>query len=158
MSKALVAWFSAEYGSTAKVAEKLAAATGADKFEIVPVKPYTKADMNYSNPVARCNREKIGRRDVPIAGTVNNMADYDTVYIGFPIWYYGAPNIIQTFVKQYDLAGKKVALFVTSGGSDVGRTVEKLQPYLSAGTVIAACKRFDAAASESELAAWAKSI
>ncbi|MBQ1544222.1 MAG: flavodoxin, partial [Clostridia bacterium] len=105
MSKALVAWFSAEYGSTAKVAEKLAAATGADKFEIVPVKPYTKADMNYSNPVARCNREKIGRRDVPIAGTVNNMADYDTVYIGFPIWYYGAPNIIQTFVKQYDLAG-----------------------------------------------------
>ena len=110
MSKTLVAYFSAESGSTKALAETLAMVTGADKFEIVPAKPYSKADLNYSNPLARCNREQIAKKDVPIAGTVVNMADYDTVLIGFPIWYYNAPMIIKTFVQQYDLAGKKIAL------------------------------------------------
>ena len=83
MSKTLVAYFSAESGSTKALAETLAMVTGADKFEIVPAKPYSKADLNYSNPLARCNREQIAKKDVPIAGTVVNMADYDTVLIGF---------------------------------------------------------------------------
>lgn len=158
MSKALVAWFSAESGSTAALAEKFAAVTGADKFEIIPKKPYSKADMNYTNPMARCNREQIARRDVSIAGTVANMADYDTVYIGFPIWYYNAPMIIKTFVKQYDLSGKKVVLFARSGGSDIGKTVEKLQPYLSAGTNVAGAKVFSADATEDEVKAWLASL
>lgn len=154
MSKTLVAWFSAESGSTTALAEKFANVTGADKYEIVPAKPYSKADLNYTNPVSRCNREQIARRDVPIAGTVANMADYDTVFIGFPIWYYNAPMIIKTFVKQYDLAGKKVVLFARSGGSDIGKTVEKLQPYLSDGTTVAGAKVFSADVSEAELKNW----
>ena len=110
MSKVLVTYFSAE-GTTAKVAERLAAAIEADLFEIKPEKPYSEADINWKNPLARCNREKIGKKDVPIVGSVENFADYDTVLIGFPIWYYGAPNIIQTFVKQYDFSGKRIGLF-----------------------------------------------
>lgn len=158
MSKTLVAWFSAESGSTTALAEKFANITGADKFEIVPKKPYSRADLAYSNPLARCNREQIAKKDVPIAGTVSNMADYDTVLIGFPIWYYNAPMIIKTFVKQYDLSGKKVILFARSGGSDIGKTVEKLQPYLSAGTEVAGAKVFSASATEDELKAWIASL
>ena len=138
MSKTLVAYFSAESGSTKALADTLAMVTGADKFEIVPAKPYSKADLNYSNPLARCNREQIAKKDVPIAGTVVNMADYDTVLIGFPIWYYNAPMIIKTFVQQYDLAGKKIGLFATSGGSDIGRTAEKLQPYMPGAKILKA--------------------
>ena len=158
MSKTLVTYFSAERGTTTALAEKLAAAAGADVFEIVPKKPYSKADLAYSNPLARCNREQIAKRDVPIAGTVDNMADYDTVLIGFPIWYYNAPMIIKTFVKQYDLAGKTIGLFATSGGSDIGRTAEKLEPYLNAGTTVSGAKVFNAAVSEADLKAWVESL
>lgn len=158
MSKTLVTYFSAERGTTAALAEKLAAATGADVFEIVPKKPYSKADLAYSNPLARCNREQIAKKDVPIADTVDNMADYDTVLIGFPIWYYNAPMIIKTFVKQYDLAGKTIGLFATSGGSDIGRTAEKLEPYLNAGTTISGAKVFARNASEDTLKAWVESL
>ena len=158
MSKTLVAYFSAESGSTKALAETLAMVTGADKFEIVPAKPYSKADLNWNNPVSRCNREQIAKKDVPIAGTVSNMADYDTVLIGFPIWYYNAPMIIKTFVKQYDLAGKTIGLFATSGGSDIGRTAEKLEPYLNAGTTISGAKVFNGPVSEAELKAWVESL
>ena len=158
MSKTLVAFFSAESGSTKALAGTLAAATGADLFEIVPKKPYSKADLTYSNPLARCNREQVARRDVPIAGTVDNMADYDTVLIGFPIWYYNAPMIIKTFVKQYDLAGKTIGLFATSGGSDIGKTAEKLEPYLNAGTTVSGAKVFNGPVSEADLKAWVESL
>ena len=158
MSKTLVTYFSAERGTTAALAEKLAAAAGADLFEIAPKKPYTKADLNWNNPVSRCNREQIAKKDVPIAGTVSNMADYDTVLIGFPIWYYNAPMIIKTFVKQYDLAGKTIGLFATSGGSDIGRTAEKLEPYLNAGTTISGAKVFNGPVSEADLKAWVESL
>ena len=117
--KTLVAYFSAQ-GTTAKLAKALAEKTGADLFEIQPREPYTAADIKWTNPLARCNREKIGKKDVPVAGTVSDWASYDLVYLGFPIWYYGAPNVIDTFAKGYDWTGKRVVLFATSGGSGIG--------------------------------------
>ena len=135
--KTLVACFSAQ-GTTAALAKRLADRLGADLFEIQPVEPYTAADIRWTNPVARCNREKIGKKDVPVAGTVADWAAYDKVYLGFPIWYYGAPNVVNTFCKGYDWADKQVVLFATSGGSGIGRTAEKLQPYLSNGHIVAA--------------------
>ena len=134
--KALVAYFSAESGRTANVAKSLAAAIGADLFEIKPEKPYTSSDLNYMNPFARCNREHIAKKQVPVSGKVENFAEYDTVLIGFPIWYGCAPNVVNTFCKEYDFTGKKVAAFATSGGSGIGKTAEKLKPYVSGADVI----------------------
>ncbi len=135
--KALVAYFSAQ-GTTAALAKELAKQTGADLFEIRPQTPYTAADIKWTNPLARCNREKIGKKDVPVAGTVADWESYDRVYLGFPIWYYGAPNVVNTFCKGYDWQGKRVALFATSGGSGIGRTVEKLRPYVAGGEIVKA--------------------
>ena len=133
--KTLVAYFSAE-GHTKKVAEDLAKDLGADIFEIVPVEPYSSADIKWLNPVSRCNREKMGKKDVPVNGRVENFDDYECVYIGFPIWYYGAPNVVNTFCKDYDWTNKKVNVFATSGGSDIGKTAEKLNPYLKGTEVL----------------------
>ena len=135
--KALIAYFSAE-GTTAKMAQALAQKTGAELFEIKPVQPYTAADLKWTNPLARCNREKIGKKDVPISGKVENWAEYDLIYLGFPIWYYGAPNVVQTFCKGYDWKGKTVSIFATSGGSDIGKTAEKLMPYMNGAKIIGA--------------------
>ena len=126
----LIAYFSAE-GTTAKVAKEFAVKTGADVFEIVPVNPYTKSDINYLNPLSRCNKEQIGGRDVPVAGRIEDFEKYDTVYIGFPIWYGQAPRVIHTFAKDYDWSGKTVHVFATSGGSGIGKTAEKLSPSLN---------------------------
>lgn len=133
--KTLVAYFSAESGRTASVAESLASAIGADLFEIKPEKPYSASDLNYMNPLARCNREHIARKNVPVSGRVVNFEQYDTVLIGFPIWYGCAPNVVNTFCKEYDFTGMKVAVFATSGGSGIGKTAEKLSPYVSGATV-----------------------
>lgn len=127
--KALVVYFSAE-GTTRSYAETLAKAVHADLFEIVPEEPYSSADIKWTNPLARCNREKIGKKDVPIRNTIERWEGYDVVFLGFPIWYYGAPNVINTFCKGYDWSGKKLYLFATSGGSGIGKTAEKLRPYL----------------------------
>lgn len=135
--KTLIAYFSAE-GTTAKLAQALAGITKADLFEIKPEQPYTAADIKWTNPLARCNREKIGKKDVPIQGKVDNWDQYDLIYLGFPIWYYGAPNIIQTFCKGYDWGGKSVSIFATSGGSDIGKTAEKLMPYMTGAKVLGA--------------------
>ena len=128
--KTLVVFFSAE-GTTAKVAKKLAEIKSADLFEIVPEQPYSEADLRWINPLARCNKEKLGKKDVPVTGKVQNFAEYDNIYIGFPIWYGSAPNVVNTFCKAYDWSGKKVYAFATSGGSGIGKTAEKLRPYLS---------------------------
>ena len=148
--KSIVAYFSAEWGKAKSIAEALAKRTGADLFEIVPKDPYTEADLRYTNPLARCNREKIGRKDVPVAGMIQDWNRYDVVYLGFPIWYYGAPNVVNTFCKDYDWSGKKVFIFATSGGSGIGNTKEKLLPYLS-GAEIVDTKRVG---SVSELENW----
>lgn len=126
----LITYFSAEAGTTAKVAKDLAAKLGANIFEIKPEKPYTNADLNWKNPLARCNREKLGKKDVPVAGRNDNLSDYDTVYIGFPIWYGAAPNVVNTFCKGYDWSGITIHAFATSGGSGIGKTAEKLRPYV----------------------------
>lgn len=149
--KALVTFFSAESGRTAKVAKDLAGMIGADVFEIVPDPPYTAADLKWMNPLARCNREKFGGKEVPVSGSIENMADYDTVFIGFPIWYGCAPNVVNSFCKGYDWTGKKVYVFATSGGSGIGKSGEKLLPYMK-GAVIADARRV---AGASELKDWA---
>ena len=126
----LVTYFSAEAGTTAKVAKDLAKKIGANLFEIKPETPYSKADLRYLNPLARCNREKIGNKDVPVAGRIENLSQYDTVYIGFPIWYGAAPNVVNTFCKGYDWKGITIHAFATSGGSGIGKTAEKLEPFV----------------------------
>ena len=125
----LIAYFSAS-GITRRLAEELAAKTGAELFEIVPEKPYTEADLKWTNPFARCNSEKFGKKSVPVRDKAENFGKYDTVWIGFPIWYGCAPNVVNSFCRQYDFSGKKVYVFATSGGSGIGKTAEKLQPYI----------------------------
>ena len=134
--KALVAYFSAELGKTRGVAKTLAEMVGADLFEIKPEKPYSDADLNWRNPMSRCNREKFGKKDVPIAEKVADWDAYDTVYLGFPIWYYGAPNVVQSFCKAYDWAGKRIFVFATSGGSGIGKTADKLAPFVGSGKIL----------------------
>lgn len=157
MEKTIVAYFSAS-GVTAKVAERLARVSGAELFEIKPEQPYTEKDLNWTNPVARCNREKIGRKDVPIKDRIEDFDGCGVIFVGFPIWYYSAPNIIVTFLKSYDFTGKKVALFATSGGSDIGRTAEKIRPLISGSVDIVASKLFKPADGDDVLAEWAESI
>lgn len=157
MSKKLVTYFSAS-GITKKLAEKIAQVADADIFEIVPENPYTEADLKWTNPLARCNKEKIGKKDVPVRGGVDNMAEYDTIYLGFPIWYWGAPNVVNTFVKSYDLSGKKIVLFATSGGSDIGKTADKLRPYLSDKAQIVDAKVLNGEQSLEQLRKWIESL
>ncbi len=127
MSRKLVAYFSAS-GVTKAVAERLAKAAGADLFEIRPAVPYTRADLDWTNKKSRSSLEMSDPDSRPeIACRLSNMADYDTVFIGFPIWWYVAPSIIHTFVESYDFSGKTLIPFATSGGSGMGRTVEVLQ-------------------------------
>jgi len=126
----LVTYFSAK-GTTKKLAEAFAKDNGFDVFEIVPEKIYSSADLVWVNPIARCNKEKISNKDVAVKGKVENFDKYDTVYIGFPIWYGCAPNVVNTFCKGYDWNGKKVLAFATSGGSGIGKTGQKLEPYVS---------------------------
>lgn len=154
MSKVLTVFFSAE-GNTRALAERVNAAAGGDIFEVKPVEPYSKADINWKNPISRCNKEKIGKKDIPIAGTVENFGEYTTVFVGFPIWYYGAPNIINSFMKQYDWTGKRIALFATSGGSDIGKTVGKLRPYVTGDCRIIAAQVFK---SGDDVEAWVSGI
>ena len=136
--KTLVTYFSAESGRTAGVAKELADAIGADLFEIRPVKPYSASDLNYMNPIARCNRE------------------YELVLIGFPIWYGCAPIVVNTFCSGYDWSGKKVALFATSGGSGIGKTVKKLEPYVKGAEILDA--RMMNGAGAKEMKAWVEGL
>ena len=127
MSKKLVAYFSAS-GVTAKVADMLADAVGADIYEIRPETPYTKADPNWMDKKSRSTIEMNDKVFRPaIADKDAKIDQYDTIFIGFPIWWYVAPTIINTFLESYDFSGKKVILFATSGGSKFGKTVEELK-------------------------------
>ena len=127
MSKKLVAYFSAS-GTTKEAAERLAKAAGADLFEIKPTIPYTSADLNWMDKKSRSSVEMNDPDSRPeIAGMIPNMADYDTVFIGFPIWWYVAPHIIHTFLESYDFDRKTLVPFATSGGSGMGKTVDELR-------------------------------
>lgn len=127
MSKKLVAYFSAS-GTTKKAAEHLAKAAGADLFEIKPAVPYSRADLDWTNKKSRSSIEMQNPDSRPaIAEQLPNIEDYDTIFIGFPIWWYVAPTIIDTFLESYDFSGKTIIPFATSGGSGMGKTVEVLQ-------------------------------
>ena len=134
----LIVYFSAEFGITSKLAERVQAITGADIFEIKPEKPYTKADVNYRNPLSRCNKEFLTKKDVPAAAYPDNFDKYDTVLIGLPIWYGCAPLAVSSFCKMLDFTGKKVGVIATSGGSKIGKTAEKLRPFVSGAAVVKA--------------------
>lgn len=128
MRKKLVAYFSAS-GVTAKTANLLAEVAGADLFEIQPAVPYTEADLNWMNKKSRSSLEMNDLTSRPaIANQLENMDAYDVIFVGFPIWWYIAPTIINTFLESYDLAGKTIIPFATSGGSGMGETNEKLRP------------------------------
>ena len=157
MSKKLVAYFSAS-GVTAKVAQTLADAIGADIFEIAPNIPYTAADLNWTDKNARSTIEMNDPSSRPeIRAKLDNMNEYDTIFVGFPIWWYVAPTIINTFLESYNLTGKTIIPFATSGGSGMGKTNEKLAPSCKGAKLIEG-KRFASSASAKELAAWAEGL
>lgn len=127
-SKTLVAYFSAT-GTTMEAASRLAKLADADLFEIVPEIPYTPADLNWRDKSSRSTLEMQDKSSRPtVASKVENMAQYDTVFVGYPIWWYIAPTIINTFLEQYDFTGKTVIPFFTSGGSGAGETMKYLRP------------------------------
>lgn len=136
--KILVAYFSAEKGRTAAVANVIAEHLKVELFEIKPTVPYSKADLRWINPFARCNKEKMGKKEVPVTGKIENFSDYDTVFLGFPIWYGCAPNVVNTFCQAYDWSGKKIFLFATSGGGGMGKSAEKLAPYVKGAEIAGA--------------------
>ncbi len=127
MSKKLVAFFSAT-GTTKKAAERLAAELQADTFEIKPATAYTKADLNWLNPFSRSSKEMKKKIKPEIIAEPLNPSEYDVIFIGYPVWWYVAPTIINSFLENYDFSGKKIVLFATSGGSGFGKAAENLQP------------------------------
>ena len=154
MSKALVAYFSAS-GVTAKLAARLADGIGADLFEIVPEIPYSKADLNWMNKKSRSSVEMNDRNCRPaISSVVDNMAQYDVVFVGFPVWWYREPSIIDTFMEAYDFSGKTIVPFATSGTSGIGDSGENMQK-LAKGANVLPGKRFNNNVSVEELKGWA---
>ena len=157
MSKTLVAYFSAS-GVTEKLAKSLAEATGGDLYEIKPAQPYTAADLDWMDEESRSTREMKNKSFRPrITGQVEHMEQYDRVFVGFPIWWYVAPTIINTFLEQYEkeLIGKKVIPFATSGSSGMGNTNRELQGSCE-GAELMEGRRFSSDAGVEELRAWAE--
>ena len=155
MSNKLVAYFSAS-GVTGSVAEKLADEIGADLFEIVPENPYTNADLDWQNSRSRSSVELKDRNARPaIASKIVDMSRYDVVFVGFPIWWYREPSIIDTFMEAYDFSGKTIVPFATSGGSGLGDAPKNMQA-LAKGSKVENGKRFSAVVSGQELRAWAQ--
>lgn len=157
MSGKLVAFFSAS-GVTAALAQRLSRAAGADLFEIKPAVPYTSADLDWTNASSRSSVEMKNPASRPeIAEKLPSMADYDVIFLGFPIWWYVAPTIINTFLESYDFSGKTIALFATSGGSPMGRTLEILRPLCNASVKWLPAKMLNGA-TDSDLHAWLESL
>lgn len=155
--KLSVACFSAS-GVTAKLAKALASATDADLFEIKPVTPYTSKDLNWLDKTSRSTIEMQDKSSRPeMAETLSSCAQYDTVFVGFPIWWYEAPHIIETFLESCDLSGKTVVPFATSGGSSMGKTAKILAPSCPGATVLDG-KVLRASSSEADLKAWVSGL
>lgn len=155
-SHTLVAYFSAQ-GHTKELADKIAATTGGKLFEIEPTEPYTEADLDGWNESARGTRESKDRRTRP--GIKNRVADfekYDTIYLGFPIWWYTAPTIINTFLESYDTAGKTIIPFATSGGSAFGDTEKDLK--VSAHNAVFKPGKVINNATQEQVEHWIKSV
>ena len=158
MAKTLVAYFSAT-GTTAQAAKLLAKAAGADLYEIRPAVPYTKADLNWMDDKSRSSLEMHDPSSRPaIAGRAENMDAYDRIFLGFPIWWYVAPALINSFLESYDFSGKTIILFATSGGSGFGKTVEGLKGSVSPTARIMGGRLLNGRLSESELRAWVQAL
>ena len=155
--KILVAYFSAT-GTTKGVAEHIANGLNADIYEIVPEEAYTDADLDYNDNNSRTTIEMNDPDARPaISGSVENMEQYDIIFVGFPIWWYVAPTIINTFLESYDFSGKTIVPFVTSGGSGMGNTNEKLAPSCP-GAILMKGKMLNGSLPQEELKAWVKSL
>ena len=158
MSKKLVAYFSAS-GVTESVAKMLAEAADADLYEIKPKVPYTKADLNWMDKNARSTVEMNDKSSRPaLADDDAKVADYDVVFLGFPIWWYVAPTIINTFLEKYDFAGKTIILFATSGSSGFGKTLENLKGSVSDQAVLKEGKLLNGRQSVDALKKWVESL
>ena len=158
MAKKLVAYFSAS-GVTAKVADMLADAVGADIHEIRPKNPYTKAVLNWMNKKSLSSIEMNDKTIRPEIVECNiQIDDYDVIFLGFPIWWYVAPTIINTFLEKYDFSGKKIILFATSGGSKFGKTVEELKVSVSADAEIIEGKLLNGRQSIASVKAWTDTL
>ena len=154
MSKLLVAYFSAS-GVTARAAQNLAQAVGADLYEIKPAQPYTRADLDWTNKKSRSTVEMKDKSSRPeLADTDADIASYDKIFVGFPIWWYTAPAIIKTFLESYDFSGKTIILFATSGGSGLGKTAKDLEESCP-GAVIREGKLLNGNPSREALKEWA---
>lgn len=157
MRTTLVAYFSAS-GVTKGVAEKLAAATGSDLYEIKPAEPYTPADLNWNDKNSRSSVERNDLSSRPaLADQGADLAGYDRIFLGFPIWWYTAPRIIRSFLESYDFAGKTIVLFATSGGSGLGQTAAELSSSCP-GAKIKSGKLLNGTLSEAALKQWAESF
>ena len=158
MSKKLVAYFSAS-GVTAKVADLLADAVGADIHEIRPKVPYTKADLNWMNKKSRSSIEMNDKSIRPeIAESNVKIENYDVIFLGFPIWWYVAPTIINTFLESGDFSGKKIILFATSGGSKFGKTVEELKISVPASCEIIEGKLLNGRQTIASIKGWVDNL
>ena len=156
MSKSLVAYFSAS-GVTRRVGENLASAIGADSYEIKPAIPYTDADLNWMD---KNSRSSVEMRDVnsrpEIVEDNFSVEEYDKIFLGFPVWWYIAPTIINTFLEKHDFSNKKIVLFGTSGGSRFGKTVDSLRPSVSDSTEIIEGDILNSNPSAEQLKTWAE--
>ena len=152
MKKILVAYFSAS-GVTKKVAEKMAKAAGADLFEIAPEQPYTRADLDWTDKQSRSTLEMKDRNCRPAIAAKPDVSGYDVILVGFPVWWYREPSIIDTFAESADLTGKTVVPFCTSGGSGLGDSAKNIQS-LAPGAKVIDGKRFSPSASADELKEW----
>lgn len=157
MSKTLVAYFSAQ-GSTARLAKTLASAAGAELYEIKPAVPYERRDLNWMDKKSRSTVEMQDKRCRPaLADTDAPVAEADVVFVGFPIWWYREPSIIDSFLAAYDWTGKTVVPFCTSGGSDLGEGQDRIE-MLAKGAKVLRGRRFNARASESDLKKWIETM
>lgn len=155
MTKALVAYFSAS-GTTEQVARTLAAAADADLYEIAPADPYTSADLSWNNKNSRSSVEMNDENARPdIAGSIPDASGYDTIFVGFPIWWYVEPRIVDTFLEAYDLTGKTVVPFATSGGSGIKRASDHIRSVVP-GARVTEGSLLNGRPSQAKLAAWAK--
>lgn len=158
MSKTLVAFFSAS-GTTKRAAENLAHAAEADLYEIKPAVPYTNADLDWMDKKSRSSVEMNDKSSRPaLADTDAKITQYDTIFLGFPIWWYIAPTIINTFLEAYDFSGKKIVLFATSGGSAFGRAAAELKASVASDTTIVEGKLLNGRYSATDLKIWADSV
>lgn len=156
MNKTLVVYFSAS-GTTRKIAEMIAEVGDFSLYEITPKELYTSDDLNWMNKKSRSSMEMSNKKIRPeITDTDAHIKEYDTIILGFPIWWYVAPTIVNTFLEKYDFSGKKIVLFATSGGSGFGNTVKELKPS-APGAEIVEGKLLNRA-NKQEIEKWVKSL